>query len=94
MLQYVLMISLAAAMAIRTNPVAAAAPCAVTVTRKPAAEERGFGVGFLPLDKTWTRRGQDDEAGLQVLANSRLTNPVSFSAEGKGFGGQVLQRQW
>jgi hypothetical protein len=84
MFKYVL-ISLAAAMAVRTNPVVAAAHFAVAVTGQAVAEGRGNGVGFPPLDKTWTRWGQDSEACAQVLANSRLTKPVSFSAEGKGF---------
>ena len=81
MLQYVLMISLAAAMAVGTIP--AAASCAVA--GNALTEVGDNGAGFPTLDKTWTRRGQDYEACSQILANSRLTKPVSFSAEGKGF---------
>src|SRR5438128_8898550 len=86
MLKFVLMIILATAMAASGNSAAAASkPAAIAEAGQAGAESLGFAVGFLPLDKTWTTTGQENEAGSQVLANSRLTSPVSFSAEGKGF---------
>ncbi len=45
---------------------------------------RAFGSRKTPLDKTWTTRGQENEAGSQVLVLSALTSPVSFQAEGMG----------
>ena len=37
------------------------------------------------LDKTWTTRGQERDAGSQVSAITALASHGSFRAEGKGF---------
>ena len=79
MMKSVMMIVLVAMLAVSSNPAAQWRPTA------PAPSVPGVGPGTLSLDKTWTTRGQENEAGSQVPAISSLTSPVSFPAEGMGF---------
>ena len=75
MMKSLMMIVLVAMLAVSDNPAAAMA----------TAEIPGMYHGKLPLDKTWTTGGQENEAGSQVLAIASLTSHVSFRAEGMGF---------
>jgi hypothetical protein len=93
MLEYVMMIVLAAVTAAMGNPVA------IMAAGGAGAEIHGVGPGKPSLDKTWTSRGQENAAGSQVPFFSALTRPGSFSAEGKGFepsirrGGNPISRR-
>ena len=78
MMKNVMMSVLVAILAVSSNPAAAVA------VGSAGAEIPGIGRGNLSLDKTWTTRGQENEAGSQVLIVRSLTSPVSFTAEGKG----------
>ncbi len=49
-----------------------------------AKENLGQTAGTTFPDRNLDNRGQEDEAGLQVLALTSLTSPNSFLAEGTG----------
>jgi hypothetical protein len=78
MSNYLMMIVLTATLAVNGNPATGVvagdvrAKCPGVSPRKPS------------LDKTWTTRGQENEAGSQVLAVTSLTSHGSFPAEGTG----------
>ena len=77
MLKYVLIV-VAVAVAATFNP-AVATPGGDAGAEVPYATS-----GKESLDKTGTTRGQEKEAGSQVLVESSLTSPVSLHAEGTG----------
>jgi len=74
MMKYVMMIVLLAMLAISGNP----ATAMVAGGTGAAARNRSVGQGNSYLAKTWTTRGQENEAGSQVLVVSALTSHGSF----------------
>ena len=78
MLRYVMTIVVAAATVATFSP-------AVAMIGGDAGTEVPYATsGNESLDKTGTTRGQEKEAGSQVLVDSSLTSPISFHAEGTG----------